>query len=114
VWNGPDVPTEKPAFERFYVATDGRLWVLRASDAVALGTPERDENGVEIRWTERKAFDVFDRDGSFVGSVAVPDGFRSDTYPVIDRDGLWAVVDGATDEQRVVRFALTLSNATTP
>jgi len=106
VWSGPDVPTEKPAFERFYVATDGRLWVLRVGDAVALGTPARDENGVEIAWAEQQLFDVFERDGSFLGSVPVPMGFKRDRAPVIDGDGLWAVVDAATGEQRVVRFAL--------
>ncbi|HMS02373.1 MAG TPA: hypothetical protein PKE51_05340 [Gemmatimonadaceae bacterium] len=111
VWNGPDVPTEKPAFERFYVATDGRLWVLRAGDAVALDTPERDENGVEIAWAEQQLFDVFERDGSFLGSVPVPMGFKHDRSPVIDGDGLWAVWDAATGEQRVVRFALTLDQA---
>lgn len=111
VWNGPEVPSTKPMFERFYLATDGRLWVLRAGDAEALTTPETDENGVRITWVERQLFDVFDRDGTFVGSVPVPAGFRSDRYPVIDRDGVWAVVEGTSGEQRVVRFALTLDGS---
>lgn len=106
VWDGPDVPQQKPAFERFYVATDGRLWVLRAGGAVPLAEPEIDENQVEIAWTERRLFDVFEADGTFLGTVPVPDGFKADRYPVIDRDGMWAVIDAESGEQRVVRYAL--------
>lgn len=105
-WNGAPIPDTKPAFEQLFAARDGRVWVLRAGAAVERATPETDDNGVVLRYTERRTFDVFEEDGTFLGSVAVPDEFGARPAPVFARNAVWAVVQGANGEPQVARFRL--------
>jgi hypothetical protein len=109
-WNGVPIPATKPAFEQLFAATDGRVWVLRAGAAVERATPETDDNGVVLRYTERRTFDVFEEDGTFLGTVAVPEEFGTRPAPVFTRNAVWAVVQGANGEPQVARFRLVGGN----
>ena len=109
-WNGPAIPDQKPFFEQILPAEDGRIWVLVELEGVERDDPDfdpTDPDGVENRWRSRRAFDVFETDGTFVGRVDVPDEFSRYPTPVIRGDLVWAVTRDELDVQRVVRYRLT-------
>ncbi len=105
-WNAEPIARVKPAFTKILAATDGRVWLVRPGAATRLATPERDENGVEILYAEKQDFDVFEPDGTYLGTVAVPEQMEFRPTPVILGDQLWAVVRAESGEQRVVRYRL--------
>lgn len=49
-------------------------------------------------------FDVFEADGTFLGSVRAPDGLSVFPEPVFRGDTLWALTRDELDVQRVVRY----------
>lgn len=108
-WNGPDVPETKPAFRSLYAGEDGRIWVLRHGPGVEADDPDHDPtdpDSVEERWSEPVLFDVFDPDGTFLGTVHAPDAFSPYPTPVFRGDRVWAVTRDELDVQRVVRFRI--------
>ena len=80
------VPSTKPPLYGLSLDDRGRLWV-RVTDPAADST----------------VYDIFSRDGSHAGTVALP--FRVDPWipPVPRGDTLWAVVTDEMDVQYVVR-----------
>ena len=96
------VPEVKPFFRDIFVGDDGRVWVFRyvaaqkRTDAEPL--PDRPERPL-LTWREPWTFDVFEPDGTFLGSVEVPElleplGFRGDRIwgTLMDADGVEHVV----------------------
>ena len=75
VWDGPDLPATKPAFERLGADESGRIWVLRAGPGVY--NPECSEDP-EVDgppcWTDTPLVDVFDLEARFLGTVDAPKG----------------------------------------
>jgi hypothetical protein len=109
-WNGPAIPDQKPFFEQILPAEDGRIWMLIELEGVERDDPDydpTDPDAVENRWRARRAFDVFEVDGTFVGRVEVPEDFSRYPTPVIRGDLVWAVTRDDLDVQRVVRYRLT-------
>jgi hypothetical protein len=96
------LPESKPAYKDIYVGDDGRIWIHRHAAAVERDLPPRAEGDDRplIRWREPITFDVFEPDGSFLGSVVLP----WDTLAYVFRDRhMWAVQTGAAGAQ-IVRF----------
>jgi hypothetical protein len=57
-------------------------------------------------------FDVFDREGRYLGEVRGPDGFRTWPTPVFNGDSVWAAVE---DDLGVIRVKkLVASPVATP
>ena len=115
-WNGPPIPNEKPPFDRFYVARDGRIWVRVAQEGFEEENPDfdpREDGSRPTRWSEPTAFDVFGEDGTYFGRVHAPGGFYPYTTPVIDGDYVWAVTRDDLGVQRVVRFKIQIGEVET-
>ncbi len=110
-WNGPPIPDTKPPYTNLYPGRDGRIWVEVPAPSVKVedtGYDPTDPNAVPNEWRERFVFDVFGDDGSYLGRVKPPEGFRTLPQPVFDHDFVWAVESDDLDVQRVVRYRLTL------
>ncbi len=104
----PPVPDIKPAFRSIAVGEEGRIWVLRymeAEEGEVIQRPARP--GVEAppasRWREPVVYDVFEADGTFLGSIRVPD---RTTLSVFRGDRVWGVRRGDLDEAYVVGFRI--------
>jgi len=111
-WNGPDIPDTKPPFTGIMVDEDGHVWVQLSQPAVEFRSEtealeeERRTGRPQLRLREPVVFDVFEPDGRYLGTVRMPNGFRTGPQPVIRGDMMWAVVVDDLDVPRVVRFAI--------
>ncbi|MEN8143906.1 MAG: hypothetical protein ABFS14_03050 [Gemmatimonadota bacterium] len=111
-WNGPDIPAVKPAYQRFVVGQDGRIWVLLHSPSekymdVAEQRAEEERLGRPVNpYREPVRFDVFEPSGEYLGEVSAPEGFAMYPRPVMRGDTVWAVVKDELDIARVHRFRL--------
>ena len=106
-WNGPAIPDRKPAFDNIYAASDGRIWVFRQGPGVELDDPNYDPDdpdSVEIRWHDTPLWDVFERDGTFLGTVEAPLEMSRFPTPVFRGDRVWALARDEFDVQRIVRY----------
>ncbi len=108
-WNGPDIPEMKPHIRAVYPALDGRIWALVSAPSREEPYPyhdPEDPDSPETYWTQSPRFEVYERDGAYVGRVDVepgPTGFGS---PVFLEDGAWGVTLDELGVQRVVRYEL--------
>lgn len=111
-WNGPPIPDFKPAYEGFYPAEDGRIWVhvpapsKRYMDAEEQNAEEERLGSAINPYREPVRFDVFEPTGEYLGQVATPEGFSLRPQPVFRGDTVWAVVRDEFDVQRLHRFRL--------
>jgi hypothetical protein len=102
----PPVPSIKPYFRSLVVGEQGRIWVLRYVEAQQ-GEPvqRRSPPGVEpppqTTWFEPTAYDVFEPDGTFLGTVYVPRGIR---LRIFRGDHVWGTRSGEFYEPQVVRL----------
>lgn len=102
----PPPPVTKPVFRDLYVDDDGRIWVDRYVTAVKRSTKPRDpgDDRPLLEWLEPPTFDVIGPDGTFFGTLVVPEN----TVLVVRRGNLaWGVHRGEFDEQYVIRFKIT-------
>jgi hypothetical protein len=102
-------PRVKPAFGGFVASKDGRLWVLRQAKGVRIAPEEVETKPGELTqtWRQQREYDVFDRDGHYLGRVPIPDRTRLE---VMRGDTVWGVTRGEMDEPYVVRFRIERSN----
>lgn len=110
-WSGPGTPDTKPAYENLFAGRDGRIWVEVAARSVLvedIGYDPTDPDAVPDEWRERSVLDVFEDDGTYLGRVVPPEGFRTHPQPVFDGDRVWAVSSDDLGVQRVVRYRVTL------
>lgn len=82
------IPEVKPAVRSMFLAEDGRLWVEATTDTLA-------------------TYDVFDRDGRYVGTVETTLNIWPWVAPVVRGDRIWAVVTDEFDVPYVVRARIT-------
>jgi hypothetical protein len=109
----PALPDARPYYARLIAAGDDRIWVW-PNQAPEEWTPSADvqrESGVAtaLRIGESGAFEVFRRDGRWVGTVALPENVRYSGYPttpsvVVRGDTIWAVTVGPYDVQTLGRY----------
>jgi len=111
-WNGPGIPDTKPPFRDIVVSEDGSVWVLTSQQGVATMTEAeaREEEArtrlPPIRYEEPPAFDVFARDGRFLGPVRVPPSFSTFPEPIVRGDTVWALTRDELDVATIVRFRI--------
>jgi hypothetical protein len=108
-WSGPQIPERKAAFDGLYSASDGRIWVFRQGPGVELDDPDYDPDdpdSVENRWHDTPMWDVFERDGTFLGTAEAPLGMSRYPSPVFRGDRVWAVSRDEFDVQRIVRYRI--------
>ncbi len=115
-WNGDPIPDNKPPYTRIYVGERGRIWVHLHQEAIRVEPEDVEETRPgEVppqTWIEPVAFDVFEPDGRYLGTVKAPDGFSTDPQPVMRGDTVWAVVRGELDVPYVMRLHIGLRGAT--
>jgi hypothetical protein len=104
----PPVPDTKPAYRSFDVGEQGRLWVRRyveAEEGEIIQAPARpgSEPPPPTSWREPVVYDLFEVDGSFLGSVRLP---PRTSLSVSRGDLLWGVRRGEFDESYVLGFRL--------
>jgi len=117
-WNGPDIPDTKPAFRDLQVAEDGRIWLARHTEGVRRDNPSYDPTDPESEapehvWGEPWAWDVFESDGTFLGTVHAPEGFQPYPRAVFSGDHVWAVAEDDLGVQRIVRYRIELRHPAT-
>lgn len=103
------LPRTKPAFRDLWTDQDGRIWLDRYVGA-RYREPVRPapsgpgpEAPPPFRWREPATFDVFEPDGTFLGTLEFPWGI----IPRAARGNqVWVVSRGDFGEQYVVRFRI--------
>ena len=112
-WRGPDVPETRPAYQRFVVAEDGRIWVWPSQPRTRFETdPTWRARGLPpYIWSQPKTggFDVFEPSGRWIGTVALPPDLPYTPYPdtpdpYIRGDTLWAVTVDSLEVEYLTRF----------
>ena len=73
-----------------------------------MGYPTED---IEVTWAQDYLWDVFEKDGTFLGSVEMPRDFSRYPSPVFDGDFVWAITRDDFDVQRIVRYRIELDGA---
>ena len=102
----PPIPDVKPVFRAIASGEDGRIWVWRHVEAVKGEAVRPPSNaGAEappaLSWREPTVYDVFEADGTFLGSVRVP---ARTTLSILRGDRAWGVRRGEFDEAYVVGY----------
>lgn len=101
-WSGADVPRDKPRIRDVWIDYDGRLWVKVPMRSVRR---QRDPHGPPIQreWREPTAFEVFGRDGSYLGAVRT-----SEDVELLAAKGtdVWGLGSGKDGEPVVRRYSV--------
>ena len=102
------VPSEKPFWRSIQSDLDGRIWVEVHGKAEPFDPPSRPRPPgappvPPIRWREPRAYDVFRKDGAYLGRLNFP--VRTSVYEARG-DRIWAVQRGEDDEQYIVRYRI--------
>ena len=94
------IPSVKPAYRDFYVGDHGRVWVHRYVEATKREVPPRSlgDKRPLLTWREPTTFDVFEPDGTFLGTVVVP---VATSIRVWSGKRMWGVQTGDEGEQLV-------------
>ena len=108
-WDGPAIPDHKTVFNELLTGRDGRIWVRLATAGHRVENESHDPEdplSEAVTWRESIRYDIFEPDGTYLGVVAPPDGFRSHPDPVFDGDHVWAVTKDELGVERVVRYRI--------
>ena len=108
-WNGPPVPDTKPPFTGLVAGRDGRIWVLLWTEAHPVDNQNHNPDNPfsdPVVWESQVRYDAFEPDGTYLGTLAAPDGFRVWPEPIFDGDHVWAVTRDELGVERVVRYRL--------
>lgn len=110
-WNGPDAPPTKPFFERLFIGSGGRVWVLREMEGqpvqdCARGSEDPVERIERPCWQRPRVFEIFEADGRFLTTVEAPSRLRPDAWPVIDGSMLLVAEEDDVGNVVVKRYRL--------
>lgn len=108
-WNGPGIPDHKPAFRGLGAGSDGRIWVRLWTEGRRVANEDHDPADPEspaFAWIEPVRYDVFEADGTYLGAVEAPTGFRPRPRPVFGRSFVWAVERDDLGVERVHRYRI--------
>lgn len=99
-----EVPDLKPAFRDLWVDEEGRVWVWRYVESVHVPDERAARTGrPPLNWREPPTWDVFDVQGTFLGTVHLP--MRARPVAARGRD-LWLLEAGDFDEASVARYRI--------
>lgn len=114
-WDGPSLPSVKPAIRALTAATDNRLWVqvsapgemipeseriVAPTPAVAGGPPA----SPVVMWREPTWYDVYEPDGTFFARIVMP---PNSTLLGARGDRAWGVVTDTDDVPFLVQWRIT-------
>jgi len=105
-WNGPEIPNEKPPIADIAVGRDGRIWVQSSTLSEEFepeepgGPPADRPPPVKFR-SGQKLWDVFERDGRYLGRIAAS---RAVSLYVMRGNQVWGVVRDEDDVPALVRM----------
>ena len=108
-WSGPPIPDYKPFFTELLAGRDGRIWVRLSAEGRKIENENHDPENPRSEpatWVEPTRYDVFEPDGTYLGTVASPDDFYPDLRPVFDGNHVWAVTRDDLGVERVVRYRI--------
>lgn len=108
-WDGPPIPDYKPPFMALHAGRDGRIWVLLATAAGIVENEDHDPNDPRsqpVIFHVRGRYEVFESDGTYLGTVEAPAEFSGYPQPVFDGDYVWAVARDELGVERVVRYRI--------
>jgi hypothetical protein len=109
--SGMDIPATKPAYTGLLPTRDGRIVVLPAAEiTVAEECLDPNLTGDDLSIMDcssgTRHADVFESDGSFLGSFEVPDGVSFGWGAYIDGDEIWASMQDEYGTVMVKRYRL--------
>jgi hypothetical protein len=110
-WDGAPIPDVKPPFRRFFAGEDGSIWVQVHQPGEKGEDPSydpTDPDALPNEWTEPILFDVFDKEGRYLGAVRTPEGFSSYPEPLFTQEWVLATMRDQFEVQTVVRFRVEL------
>ncbi|MCU0617283.1 MAG: gamma-glutamyltransferase [Gemmatimonadaceae bacterium] len=99
------IPAQKPAYRELLSDLEGRLWVRRyvvADSVPGTGRAAGDPRPRRV-WREPSTFDVFERDGTWLGTVTLPPNTR---FAEARGRRLWVIGTGEQGEDIVVRYRI--------
>jgi hypothetical protein len=104
----PALPDVKPPFRDVVPDADGRIWVELNSVAEKHALPPRSQKATgpiqaRISWFDRTVFDVFGRDGKFLGQVTLP---PKSVFLAARGNRVWAQSTGPNDEEVIVAYRI--------
>ena len=106
-------PIEKPAYHRFWTASDGRVWVWRSGHGKRFAVSEelqaRGAPAFAWDYDSNQGFDVFTPNGRWLGEVNVPASYAARPFPgrrdpYFRGDTLWAVTTDELGAEYLSRF----------
>lgn len=104
-WQGPPIAQTRAPARSAFLGRDGRVWVQVSLPSEPIPEAERDAErpgGLPSpRWRSRSAYEVFDRNGTFVGRVTLP--VRAQIYGA-EGDWVWGTQLDEDDVPTVVRW----------
>lgn len=108
----PPVPRTKPFYRSINVGDDGRIWVQRyvrahKGEPIQRSVPQGSEPPPSLSWHEQTVYDVFEADGTYLGSITAPD---RTTLEVFRGDATWGIRRGSFGEPQVVRFRISFED----
>ena len=106
-WNGPPIPATKPPFQDIAVARDGRIWVRLHRAGYRAEAADPDDPAAVDRWSEPVVWDLFEADGTYLGQVRAPEGFRTHPEPVFGAEHVWAITVDELAVEYLTRFRIT-------
>ena len=101
-----DIPKTKPAFQRINVDRDGRIWVSLYTEAKKHELPplEKPSPVPRLSWSQAPTYDVYDRNGAFLGRITAPEGT---SFAAAHGDRLYLQSVGPDDEHLLTAYKLT-------
>lgn len=100
------IPETKPAFSALRSGADGTVWVQRyveADQRTDLEPLDPGDKRVRLTWMQHPTYDVFGREGEFLGTVELP----HETWPVqLHSDYIWTVRQDEQGENVAVRYRI--------
>jgi hypothetical protein len=115
-WNGENIPDHKPAYRAFLSAASGEIWLMREGPLLPGACTLPPEQMVQASDPAdylrclfgELTFDVFDRDGRYLGNVeGLP---MVSAQPFINNDTVVAVAQDDVGTVMVKRYRLVLPN----
>ena len=100
---GEWLPSEMPPFRGLAAGSDGRVWVRRNVEPMAVEVDAPQGGPPPVGWTQPFVCDVFESDGTYLGEVRFPDRFEPHLFGA---GHVWGVRRGDLDEEYVVRLEL--------
>jgi hypothetical protein len=104
------IPDTKPAYQRLWVADDGRIWTWPGGPGVKRYSSHLNDD-VWSYYSPLEGFDVFDVDGRWLGRVQTPTTYGAMPFPgvgdpLIRGDTVWAVTVDEWGANYVTKFVV--------